>query len=84
MIADAPPTNLLDEVHLARRIPTPAMRRAIREAAGVSQDRLARELGVQRVTVTRWELGIRRPRGVNAVRYVNLLSRIQIELAGAA
>lgn len=32
----------------------------IREAAGLTQQRIADELGVDRVTVARWETGIRR------------------------
>lgn len=49
--------TLVDEVRAVRSLPSPSMRRAIREAAGVSQKRLARELGVSNTTVSRWEAG---------------------------
>lgn len=73
-------SSLLDEVRAARRLPPPAMRRAIRQAAGVTQQRIADELGVDRVTVTRWEAGRRHPRGELAARYTRLLDALQ-ELA---
>lgn len=70
-------SRLLDEVAVARRLPSPAMARAIRAAAGVSQARLAAELGVQRVTVARWEAGKRRPRGELLAAYVELLEGLR-------
>jgi len=54
-----------------------ARRRAIREEAGASQARCARELGVDRATFSRWEAGHRRPRGEYLVRYVELLRSLQ-------
>lgn len=69
--------ELIREVRAQRRLPSPALARAIREAAGVSQGRLADELGVDRVTVTRWEGGLRRPRGSTAARYAELLAQLK-------
>jgi transcriptional regulator with XRE-family HTH domain len=69
--------KLLREVRERRRVPSPALARAVREAAGVSQARLAAELGVDRVTVARWELGIRHPRGKRADAYAALLAQLQ-------
>jgi DNA-binding transcriptional regulator YiaG len=69
--------TLMHEVRARRTLPGPALARAIREAAGVSQSRLAEELGVDRVTVTRWEGGHRRPRGARAVAYAALLAELQ-------
>jgi DNA-binding transcriptional regulator YiaG len=71
----------VSEVRESRRVPTPALARAIREEAGVSQARLAEELGVQRVTVTRWETGLRRPRGRLRAAYGRLLAQLQAEVA---
>ena len=68
--------SLLDEVRDRRylaRLPG----RAIREAAGVSQQRLASELGVHRISVARWEAGDRQPRGELRRRYVKLLRDLQ-------
>lgn len=72
-------TDLVEEVRTRRRykLPSPAMARQIRMDAQVSQDRFAAELGVQRVTISRWENGHRRPRGSLAQRYADLLRRLQ-------
>ena len=46
---------LLEEVRESLSLPGPDVARQIREAAGVSQARLAEELGVHELTVHRWE-----------------------------
>jgi transcriptional regulator with XRE-family HTH domain len=74
-------TALVAEVRLARQLPSPRIAKLIREEAGVSQQRLADELGVNRVTVARWELGLRRPRGSHLERYSELLDALRAELA---
>jgi DNA-binding transcriptional regulator YiaG len=75
---------LTKEILEARRLPPPLVARAIRCAAGVSQAQLARELGVRRVTVARWEkVGAawsRRPRGELRRRYTELLEELQREV----
>ncbi|WP_203654633.1 helix-turn-helix domain-containing protein [Demequina activiva] len=63
-----------------RALPTPSVSRAIRQSCGLSQARVALELGVSRMTVSRWERGARRPRGLRLVAYTALLS----DLAAAA
>lgn len=70
-------SHLLEEVRLSRSLPTPALARAIREAAGVSQTRIAQELGVHRLTVARWEAGSRSPRGAHRVAYAALLNQLR-------
>jgi DNA-binding transcriptional regulator YiaG len=50
--------------------------RQIRESAGLSAVAVARQLDVSPATVTRWEQGIRFPRGANARRYARLLRRL--------
>lgn len=75
--------DLLDEVRAARRLPAPPMARAIRESAGVSQTRLAEELGVHRITVVRWEAGLSIPRGALRIRYADLLASLQKEVSVA-
>ena len=72
-------SELIGEVRAAHRLPSPAAARAIRLAAGVGQTRMARELGVNRVTVARWECGTRRPRGPLLQAYVDLLEDLQRE-----
>lgn len=72
--------TLVEVVGKARRLPPPATARAIRRAAGVSQARLAVELGVHRVTVARWELGTRTPSGRHRLAYVELLEDLRREV----
>ena len=55
-------------------LPPAKTRRAIRLAAGVSQVRMAAELGINRVTFIRWENAAMEPRGENAERYARLLT----------
>lgn len=64
--------TLIEEVR-ASRLPSPKTRRAIRLAAGVSQVRMAAELGVHRATVIRWENGEQEPSGDARTRYAQLL-----------
>jgi DNA-binding transcriptional regulator YiaG len=71
--------QLVREVRRARRLPPPPLARAIREAADVSQERMAGELGVHRVTVARWETGRRRPRGKLLSSYAALLEKLRQE-----
>lgn len=68
---------LIDEVRQAKRLPEPSIRRLIRVSAGVSQERLAQELGVHRMTIVRWESGTRAPRGSVRAAYVALLEQLR-------
>lgn len=70
-------TALMDELRTRPRPPVPAIAKAIREAAQVSQARLAEELGVHRVTVARWEDGTRRPSGSTLGCYLALLEQLR-------
>jgi transcriptional regulator with XRE-family HTH domain len=45
----------------------------IRRVAGVTQLQLAREIGVDVMTVSRWERGERAPRDAAAARYARVL-----------
>lgn len=76
-IARAPVSALIEHVRAARRLPPPAVARAIRDAANVSQQQIADELGVNRVTIARWELGTRSPRGELRLRYIELLEQLR-------
>ncbi len=70
-------TGLIDEIKARRRLPPPAVARAIRNAAGVSQREVADELGINRVSVARWEIGTRTPRGGLRLRYIELLDELE-------
>jgi len=48
----------------------------VRRAAGISQGELAAAVGVTPACVSRWEAGIRRPRGASAIRYAEVLARL--------
>jgi HTH-type transcriptional regulator/antitoxin MqsA len=75
----APIDLLVASARQRNALPPPAVCRAIRLRAGVSQDEVARVLGVNRVAVTRWESGQRVPRPVVRGRYVELLERLAQE-----
>src|SRR2546426_4117593 len=59
------------------RLPDPHERRFIRERAGLSQESVARIVGVGRTTVTLWELGLRTPNLAIALVYATLLTRLK-------
>ena len=63
---------------LARRaeLPAPAERRRIREAAGVSQQQVADELGVSATALSYWERGTWTPTLENAVAYRRILDEL--------
>lgn len=66
-------TNLAELVKARRDLPAPKMRRALREAAGVSQDAVAEAVGVHRMTVQRWESGRCEPTPDHVVAYAAIL-----------
>jgi DNA-binding XRE family transcriptional regulator len=68
--------TLIDAVR-ARRLPPPEKRREIRRNAHVSQGRMARELGVHRVTLIRWEEGTYEPNDEHRERYAQLLAQLR-------
>ncbi len=69
-------TNLADRLDAVRRLPPPRMRRAIRQDAGVTQQDVAREMGVHRMTIARWEAGSHQPRGARLVDYIRVLEML--------
>lgn len=71
----------LERGRARRRVPPPAVRRLLRERAGLTQSELARALGTTRPTVTRYETGTRTPRGETLLRYLDLLDRLAAEAA---
>jgi transcriptional regulator with XRE-family HTH domain len=69
--------QLLADARRSRQLPEPALRRLLRERAGLSQQQVADALGVSRPAVTRWENGIREPRGTTRrLAYLSLLDRL--------
>lgn len=68
--------QLLADAKRARDLPPPAVRRHLRERAGLSQEQLAQALGVGRTAVTRWETGAREPRPAVRLDYIEILERL--------
>jgi DNA-binding transcriptional regulator YiaG len=75
-------SELIDHLRLRRRLPTPPMRRAIRQSAGASQAAVAKAIGVDQRTIARWEAGERAPRGERLTAYMAVLDELR-ELADA-
>lgn len=63
---------LLEET-AADALPEPDERKRLREAAGVSQEQIAKALRVRRETVTSWESGRTEPRPPKRAAYIRLL-----------
>lgn len=64
---------MIEELVWMRRAAATGTARAIRETAGLSLAEVAREVGVTKAAVSRWETGKRVPRGEAAVAYARLL-----------
>ncbi|MEV4333069.1 helix-turn-helix domain-containing protein [Streptomyces sp. NPDC049597] len=64
---------LLEQAATQDTLPAPAERKRLREAAGVSQEQVARALKVRRETVTSWEAGRTEPRPPKRAAYARLL-----------
>jgi DNA-binding transcriptional regulator YiaG len=73
---DPASVSLVEEIRNRRPVPPPRRLRAMRERVGVTQHRLATELGVHPVTVARWEAGTRSPSGSLRDRYLDLLEAL--------
>jgi transcriptional regulator with XRE-family HTH domain len=66
-------TELRERVQARRELPSPATRRALREAAGASLSDVAGAVGVSKQAVAGWETGSCDPRGTNLVAYAEVL-----------
>ncbi|MFJ5594631.1 helix-turn-helix domain-containing protein [Streptomyces noursei] len=64
---------LLEEARLMARMPEPAERLRLREAAGLSRAQVATAVGVGRQTVANWESGETDPQPPGRVKYLRLL-----------
>lgn len=69
------PDSLIEHI-CACRLPSPAERRAIRRAARVSLSQVAEVLGVDIMTVSRWERGLHEPRARYVPAYQRLLDAL--------
>lgn len=74
---DAALRELSSVVAARRKLPPPAVRRLLRETAGVSLAQVARAVGVSKQCVSQWELGSRRPSGERLERYIAVLDTLR-------
>lgn len=70
---------LLEQVRNRQELPPPAVRRLIREAAGVTLEAIAQTLEppVTRSTVHHWESGARHPRPNHLRQYLTILNALR-------
>ncbi|MFJ2094680.1 helix-turn-helix transcriptional regulator [Streptomyces sp. NPDC087901] len=73
MPAPDPVDDLLAQ---AVRLPEPAVRARLRQAASLTQAEVAAAVGVHRIQVVRWESGQAEPRNPQRRAYGRLLERI--------
>jgi DNA-binding transcriptional regulator YiaG len=64
------PAQVSERLRVHADLPSPAQRRALREAAGLSQRELAKAIGVSQASIAHWEASRRVPRGKCLERYV--------------
>ena len=64
---------LLEEAAAQDGLPHPDERKRLREAAGLSQEQIAKALSVRRETITSWETGRTAPRPPKRAAYARLL-----------
>lgn len=65
-----------EELSRVRRLAVTGAARALRENAGLSLSEVALDSGVHKTTISRWERGLRRPRGEAAARYLRVLDEM--------
>jgi len=70
---------LLQAARVRRSLPSPTVRRALREGADLSQGDLGAVLGVTESAVSRWESGRRAPRREHLDAYVAVLAALARE-----
>lgn len=78
-VAATPIERLEAQVRARRTLPSPASRRALREAAGVSLGDVAQACGVTKQAVRQWESGICDPRGANLIAYAEVLRVLRFD-----
>jgi DNA-binding transcriptional regulator YiaG len=65
--------ELTRQIEVRRELPPPAVRRALRKAAGASLADVAAVVGVTDTAVAYWETGARSPRARNLETYLEVL-----------
>lgn len=68
-------------IHVHASLPEPAVRRALREAADLTQQELADAIGVDRTAIAHWEAGRRNPDGKRLDAYLEALGALREAVA---
>ena len=68
-VSDTVAERIRSRLQVRNDLPPPSERRALRQAAGLSQKEMADAIGVTRAAVSHWESGARTPRGKFLDRY---------------
>ncbi len=76
-------TEELERLATVRRLVATGEARRRRVAASLSLGEVAGACGVDSSTVSRWETGVRRPRGTAALRYGHVLDLVTKEACSA-
>lgn len=69
----------LDRARRQRTLPSPIERRLLRLRAGLSQGEVGESIGTTAAAVSRYESGLRQPRGVIVEKYRVVLARLSRE-----
>ena len=67
----------VNELVASRQLPRPELRRALRLEAELTLEDIASRCDVTRSAVSRWERGLRDPKGSNRVEYSKLLAGLR-------
>ncbi|MEU5499494.1 helix-turn-helix transcriptional regulator [Streptomyces griseofuscus] len=78
------PLRRIDALVDADTLPSPRVRQQLRVAAGLTQEEVARAIGVKRVAVARWEAGLTKPHRSNRLKYAHFLRRLAAKYPAAA
>ncbi|MEU0343176.1 helix-turn-helix transcriptional regulator [Streptomyces bobili] len=69
--------RICSRLRIRQDLPEPDGRRALRQAAGLTQEEVAGAIGVTRQAVAQWEAGVRTPRGRLLDAYVDVLRTLR-------
>lgn len=64
-------------IHVHLSLPEPAQRVALRKGGGLTQQELAKIVGVDRTAIAHWEAGRRTPDGKRLDNYLEALQALQ-------
>lgn len=72
--------DIIEKARARKDFPPPPIPALLRKQAGISQREIGEVCGVTESCISRWEAGLRVPRGEAGDRYVDLINRLAREL----